>query len=191
MRVLEIGSGRGGGASYLARYRGATEVTGADFSAEAIAFCQSRHRQVRNLTFAFGDAERLPFAEGAFDAIINIESSHCYGHVDRFFREAVRVLRPGGHFLFADVRVAGAMPALAALLDSEPAWTTVETEDITGGVVSALEQDDAKKRQLIAELVPERRRKVLGEFAALTDTPMFARFRDRRLLYHRFVCRKR
>lgn len=66
----------------------------------------------------FGDAEKLPLADASFDAVLNVESSHCYGNVETFFREAARVLRPDGRFLFADFRLQKEMPALEAKLSA-------------------------------------------------------------------------
>ena len=189
-RVLEVGSGRGGGASYLARYHQPRRMIGLDFSARAIALSRRRHA-VGNLEFVEGDAENLPFPDGSFDAVVNVESSHCYGHVEKFFHEAARVLRPGGFFLFADVRAADAIRSLESLLDAETAWERVATEDITGEVVAALAADDARKRRLIAGEFPPRMQRLFGEFAALTGTPMFERFRRRELLYRRFAFRRR
>jgi ubiquinone/menaquinone biosynthesis C-methylase UbiE len=51
-----------------------------------------------------GDAENLPFDDESFDAVINIEASHLYPQLPRFLAEVARVLRPGGHFLYADLR---------------------------------------------------------------------------------------
>jgi fatty-acid O-methyltransferase len=102
-RVLEVGCGRGGGASYLTRALEPTAYVGLDLSAAAIEFCRRRH-QVAGLEFVQGDAEDLPFPDASFDAVINIESSHFYPHFDQFLKEVTRVLRPGGVFLYADVR---------------------------------------------------------------------------------------
>ncbi len=57
-QVLEVGSGRGGGASYIARYHGPAQVTGADFSAQAVAWSRQRHAAVANLMFGLGEALR-------------------------------------------------------------------------------------------------------------------------------------
>ena len=46
----------------------------------------------------------MPFPDESFDAVINVEASHSYPHFDRFLPEMTRVLRPGGHFLYADFR---------------------------------------------------------------------------------------
>src|SRR5204863_875878 len=97
-RVLEVGCGRGGGCSYLARYQQPASVLGIDFSAKAIAFCNRVHA-VPGLTFQQGDAESLPCETGTFDVVLNVESSHCYGSVPAFLGEVFRVLRPGGYFL--------------------------------------------------------------------------------------------
>ena len=102
-RVLEVGCGHGGGASYLMRTLHPASYTGLDLNPAGIAFCQKRHN-LPGLEFVQGDAENLPFPDQSFDAVINIESSHCYPRFPRFLAEVARVLRPGGHLLYADLR---------------------------------------------------------------------------------------
>jgi SAM-dependent methyltransferase len=102
-RVLEVGCGHGGGASYLMRTLHPASYTGLDLNPAGIAFCRKRHN-LPGLEFMKGDAENLPFSDQSFDAVINIESSHCYPRFPRFLAEVARVLRPGGHFLYADLR---------------------------------------------------------------------------------------
>ena len=187
--VLEVGSGRGGGSSYLARYRDAAGVTGVDFSPQAVAFSTRRHRDVPNVRFAVGDAENIPFPDASFDAVVNVESSHWYGNIARFFSEAHRVLRPGGLFLFADLRAAADVPALESALAAPP-WTQLEREDITANVLKALEMDDARKRDLIERLVPVSERTRFSEFAAISGSKVRRAMRDGGLVYLRFVFRK-
>lgn len=189
--VLEVGSGRGGGASFVARYHRPRQLTGVDFSPQAVALCQRRHAAVSNLRFAVGDAENLPFPDAQFDAVINVESSHCYGHVDRFFAEAARVLRPGGFFLYTDFRAAEDVPAWHAALAAQAGWERVDFEDITAGVVAALEADDERKRGLIRQFIPPRFQHLFGEFAGLAGGQMHTGFRARSIQYHRFAFRKK
>ena len=189
--VLEVGSGRGGGASFLARYHRPVRMTGADFSAQAVALCRQRHAAVPRLTFVTGDAEHLPFADAAFDAVVNVESSHCYGHIDRFFAEAARVLRPGGWFLYTDFRAAEDVPAWHAALAAQAGWERVAHEDITSAVADAMQADDERKRRLIAEFIPPRFQHLFGEFAGLVGGQMYEGFRSRKILYHRFAFRKK
>jgi ubiquinone/menaquinone biosynthesis C-methylase UbiE len=102
-QVLEVSCGHGGGASYVVRTLRPASYTGLDLNADAIAFCRKRHR-LPGLNFVHGDAESLPFADESFDAVINVEASHGYPNFPRALAEVARVLRPGGHFLYADLR---------------------------------------------------------------------------------------
>ena len=102
-QVLEVSCGHGGGASYLVRTLRPASYTGLDFNPAGVAFCRERHN-LPGLDFVEGDAENLPFADQSFDAVINIEASHCYPRFPRFLAEIARVLRPGGQFLYADLR---------------------------------------------------------------------------------------
>ena len=101
--VLEVSCGHGGGASYLTRTLRPKSYTGLDLNPAGIRFCRERHR-VAGLEFINGDAENLPFAADTFDAVINVEASHCYPDFPKFLAEVARALRPGGHFLYADFR---------------------------------------------------------------------------------------
>jgi SAM-dependent methyltransferase len=102
-QVLEVSCGHGGGASYLRRTLSPASYTGLDFNQAGVAFCRERHN-LPGLDFVQGDAENLPFDDQSFDAVINVEASHCYPRFPRFLAEVARVLRPGGHFLYCDFR---------------------------------------------------------------------------------------
>src|SRR5262249_14935706 len=117
--VLEISSGHGGGAAYLARSLKPKHYTGLDLNPAAIKFCRQRHRE-NNLEFAQGDSANLPFDANTFDAVVNVEASHCYPAFGRFLGEAARVLRPGGHFLYADFRFREDFNAWEEALTSAP-----------------------------------------------------------------------
>ncbi|MES2709621.1 MAG: class I SAM-dependent methyltransferase [Verrucomicrobiota bacterium] len=188
--VLEVGSGRGGGASFVARYHRPASMTGVDFSPQAVALSNAR-RQVPGLKFLTGDAEKLPFPDQSFDAVINVESSHCYGSMAAFVREAARVLRPGGFFLISDLREASEMPELETLLASQPALEVMENEDITALVEKSLTLDHSRKQALIATLIPAGQRALFEEFAGLAGSKIHRGLSGRTLLYHRFVLRKK
>jgi ubiquinone/menaquinone biosynthesis C-methylase UbiE len=115
-RVLEVGCGHGGGASYLTRTHHPASYTGLDLNPAGIAFCRKRH-PLPDLEFVHGNAEDLPFPDESFDALINVESSYCYPQFRVFLAEVARVLCPGGHFLYTDARPRG----LVADWEAEPA----------------------------------------------------------------------
>jgi ubiquinone/menaquinone biosynthesis C-methylase UbiE len=185
--VLEIGCGRGGGASFIARYLGPTSMTAVDLSPRAVRYCQRRH-QVRNLKFLEGDAENLQLPSASFDAVVNVESSHCYPSFERFLGEVARVLRPGGMFLFADLRARHDVVQTREQLRQR--FAVVEEEAITPNVVRALDLDSDRRRALIRKRTPKLLHKHLQTFASVNGTPVFDAFRSGTLQYVRFVLQK-
>jgi len=118
-RVLEVSCGRGGGASYLVRTQHPASYTGLDLNPNGIAFCQKTHK-LPGLNFLEGNAEELPFDDQSFDAVLNVEASHLYLQFPRFLAEVARVLRPGGDFLYTDVRPQARFAEWEAALAESP-----------------------------------------------------------------------
>jgi SAM-dependent methyltransferase len=183
--LLEVGCGRGGGAAYLAGAFSPRRIIAVDLSSRAIALCRRRFERP-NLTFQVGDAERLPFGDGSFDAVINVESSHCYGSFSTFLSEVRRVLRPGGRFLYADFRPREEVEGWRASLTA--AGFAIEVEhDLRPGVVAALDADDDHKRDLIGRLIDRPLANIFREFAALRGTALYGLLRDGDICYLGFV----
>ncbi len=150
--VLEIGCGRGGGSAWLARNMNASSVTGIDFSAAAIDLCRRFHRD-SNVNFLIGDAENLHFDDESFDVIVNVESSHCYGDIDKFMTEVRRVLRPGGIFCWADMWTTSRVDVLLEKLDGS-GLKRIRSADLTEGVIRSLEVGDPAKEKILREEIP-------------------------------------
>lgn len=186
--VLEVGCGRGGGSSFLARYHETARMTGLDYSRKAIDVCRKQH-QVAGLVFVQGDAEALPFEDDAFDVVVNVESSHCYRSMPTFLREVKRVLRPGGKLLWADLRAAKDAPALHEFV-AQSGLVVLDQEDITACVVEALRQDSQRRVALIAQCVAKPLRHTFQEFAAVEGSEIYCAFRDRTAVYLRYVLQK-
>ena len=135
--VLEVSCGHGGGASYLMRTLRPASYTGLDLNTVGIEFCRKRHN-LPGLHFVQGNAESLPFPDHSFDAVINVEAAINYQDVPRFFAEVERVLRPGGHFLYADIRYADEIAAWEAELLGIP-MRLVSEQVINAQVMRGLE----------------------------------------------------
>jgi SAM-dependent methyltransferase len=137
--VLEVSCGHGGGASYLMRTLQPTSYTGLDLNTVGIAFCRKRH-DLRGLDFVEGNAEGLSFPDQSFDAVLNVEAAINYQSVPRFFAEVERVLRPGGHFLYADIRYADEIAAWETELANIP-MTLISGHVINAEVMRGLERN--------------------------------------------------
>lgn len=186
--VLEVGSGRGGGASYIKRYLKPRTMTGADYSSQAVDLC-NRHYHIEGLTFVTGDAESLPFDDESFDVVINIESAHCYRSMDAFLAQVRRVLRPGGYFLFADF---GPRERLAHLNEqlARAGLKLLKQTDITANVVRALDLDHNRRLDMIARDTPRPLLRLLQQFAGVKGTQIYEQFRSNQMIYQSFVLQK-
>ena len=186
--ILEIGCGRGGGASYVARYFRPRSMVGIDFSIRVVGFCLRRHA-VAVLKFCVGDAEALPIRDASFDAVVNIESSHCYASMPRFLGQVRRVLRPGGHLMFADLRSRRRLPLLIEQIRTS-GMHIVDAEDITRSVVKALDLDSARKREIIRRRAPRVMQSALSWFVGVAGTRTYQALSQGHAVYLRYVLSK-
>jgi SAM-dependent methyltransferase len=138
-KALEVSCGHGGGASYLMRTLHPASYTGLDLNTVGIEFCRKRHN-LPGLDFVQGNATSLPFPDQSFDAVINVEAAINYQNVPRFFAEVERVLRAGGHFLYADIRYADEIAAWEAELAGIP-MRLVSEQVINAEVMRGLERN--------------------------------------------------
>jgi ubiquinone/menaquinone biosynthesis C-methylase UbiE len=146
-QVLEVSCGHGGGSSYLTRTLKPASYTGLDLNPAGIEFCKKRHH-LPGLEFVHGDAQSLPFPDDSFDAVVNVEASHLYPDVPRFLAEVSRVLRPGGHFLYADFRRRSAVAEWKAQLAATP-LRVVSHKVIDSEVLRGNEKNRPRKQELI------------------------------------------
>jgi SAM-dependent methyltransferase len=98
--VLELGCG-GGQCSVALAERGAN-VTGIDLSAEQLDFARDlAAERDTDVEFLQGDVTGLPFADGGFDVAFNAYVFQWIDDLTACFREAHRVLRESGRFVFS------------------------------------------------------------------------------------------
>ncbi|GAA3409355.1 class I SAM-dependent methyltransferase [Paenibacillus hodogayensis] len=102
MEVLDIATGGGHVANALAPL--VCRVVASDLTPEmleaAAAFIRGNGHE--NVDFIPGDAERLPFADAAFDLVTCRIAAHHFPDVSAFVRESFRVVKPGGKLLLID-----------------------------------------------------------------------------------------
>lgn len=132
-RLLDVGCGRGGNVWLLQRSFELAQAVGVDLTLGSVTFA-ARTLATGRAGFVASDAQRLPFADGAFDVVTNVESSCCYPDMERFYREVARVLRPGGSFLYTDLFPRDLLPACRGALVTL-GFEVVSEQDITANVV--------------------------------------------------------
>jgi SAM-dependent methyltransferase len=187
-QILEVGSGRGGGANHIAQSLHPASYTGMDLAQHAVDLANKLHSNA-NLKFIQGSAESIPLPENSIDVVINVESCHAYGCVKTFLSEAKRVLTPGGYLLLVDFRSSENMPIFLNQI-RESGMTLVEQEDISDNVIRSIEAEDETKKARIRTLVPARWQKLFNEFAGVAGSRFHTTLKDRSRLYYRFVLQK-
>jgi SAM-dependent methyltransferase len=182
--VLEVSCGHGGGASYVARTFRPRRYTALDLNPAGIRFCRQRHR-VDGLTFVPGDAERLPFEPGTFDAVVNVEASHCYPDLARFLAEAARVLRPGGHLLYADFRFSDGVAGWEQALAQAPLQIQ-RSRTINAEVLRGIELNSRRYLDLIARRLPRWLHALGRDFAGVSGSRIHRAMRSGELSYRSY-----
>jgi demethylmenaquinone methyltransferase/2-methoxy-6-polyprenyl-1,4-benzoquinol methylase len=116
-RVLDVATGTGMVAAELVR-RGAGRVVALDQSEDMLAGAQARAARspalAGRVTFLCGEAERLPFPDGEFDALT---FTYLLRYVDdraATMRELARVVRPAGRIGMLEFGVPQSAPLRAA-----------------------------------------------------------------------------
>ena len=186
--VLEVSCGHGGGASYLTRTLQPKNYTALDLNPAGIIFCRQRHR-IDGLNFAQGDAENLPFAPGTFDAVINVEASHCYPSFPRFLAEVARVLRPGGHFLYADFRFRERFDEWEKAIAAAP-LKILRTQTINAEVLRGMDRNSRRSQDLIARHLPGFLHSLGADFAGVQGSRIYQALNSGELSYRSYCFEK-
>ncbi|MGE8161820.1 methyltransferase domain-containing protein [Paraburkholderia sp. NPDC080076] len=112
MAVLDVGSGVGGPARFLAATYGC-RVTGIDLSepfVDAARYLTRRTGQSEQVSFRAASALDLPFDGSRFDAVLLQHVAMNIAERARLYREIRRVLKPSGRFATFDVVANGSEP---------------------------------------------------------------------------------
>ncbi|CDX33618.1 Methyltransferase type 11 [Mesorhizobium sp. SOD10] len=139
MSVLDVGSGVGGPARFLAETYGC-EVVGVDLSGsfvEAARYLTARTGQDGQVSFETGSALALPFEDGRFDAALLQHVAMNIADRPLLYREIRRVLKPGGKFATFDVVLNGGDPLYPVPWAKTPGESFLLTAEATCEAIEA------------------------------------------------------
>jgi SAM-dependent methyltransferase len=185
-RILDVGCGRGGTVSVIHRFFAPDRVTGIDLSSKAIAFCHANHKYAR-VSFLEADAERLPFQAEAFEIVTNLESSHSYPDIARFYSDVFRVLTHGGYFLYADLLETHRWTKSRGILGAL-GFTVERDRDITTNVLLSC---DEIARSRTGAFGHEEAPVQVAEFLAVPGSEVYEDMRKRSCTYRILKLKKR
>jgi ubiquinone/menaquinone biosynthesis C-methylase UbiE len=186
--VLEVGCGGGAGSLYLTRHFNPRSFTGVDLATHAIRCCSLGH-SYPNLRYLVADAEKLPFSDGSFDVVINVESSHGYASMTEFVNNVYRVLIPGGYFLFADFRGIHEFVPLDHHLRAS-GLHVIAKKFISSNVLEALKYQEEQKQIFLLGIEQPEIRAALREFIGGRGSFIYEGLKSGKMTYLSYVLQK-
>lgn len=97
-RLLDVGCGFGGTIAHINERHGDMQLVGLNVDTRQLNRAKEQviARPSNRIEFVGGDACKLPFADRSFDVVLAIECIHHFPSREAFFKDAHRVLKPGG-----------------------------------------------------------------------------------------------
>jgi len=151
--VLELRSGGGGGLAYLESYLNPAQCIGVDEAADGIQYSREHYGQNPKMKFYAADkldeVSNLDELRGErIDIALSVQSSKNVIDFPKFIQSVSSVLKPGGVFVFSDLRPSEDWTQVEAALEGS-SMRILKKEDISKNVANALKIDEHDKWNII------------------------------------------
>jgi ubiquinone/menaquinone biosynthesis C-methylase UbiE len=146
-KLLDVPVGTGLFTSRKYRSMKNAAITALDFSEDMLTQARQRFSGLENVVCVQGDVGKLPYEDGAFDAVLSMNGFHAFPDKDAAFSETARVLKAGGLFL-ATFYIRGERGITDFMVNAvlakrgwftPPFWTKAELEEILHTYYRAVE----------------------------------------------------
>jgi arsenite methyltransferase len=165
--VIDLGSGAGFDCFLAAQQVGATgHVIGIDMTHEMLKKARENAAKIGagNVEFRLGELEYLPVADNTADALLSNCVINLVPDKEQVFREAFRVLKPGGRMAISDVVNSAPLPAelqadsalLCGCISGAAPVDRIEAWLVQAGFVDVHVTPQPESRELIATWAPGR-----------------------------------
>ena len=163
--VLDLGAGGGFDCFIAAKQVGPTgHVIGVDMTAEMVSRARANAAKVNamNVEFRLGEIEHLPVADASVDAIVSNCVVNLSPEKPTVFREAFRVLKPGGRIALSDIVAIGPIPealraqaaALAGCITGAAPIEQVRAMLVEAGFVNVRVEPVPQSAQIVGSWLP-------------------------------------
>ncbi len=148
-RILDVACGPVASTRRLLRYYAPDQISGINISEKQLAAARER---AAGCSFLLMDAAQLGFADDQFDAVMCVEAAFHFNTRERFLREVLRVLKPGGSLVLTDMLFRGFLKPIGDFGQVPPANFVQNIADygtrLEAAGFESVEVEDATERCL-------------------------------------------
>ncbi|NEX23001.1 malonyl-ACP O-methyltransferase BioC [Thiorhodococcus mannitoliphagus] len=153
-RILDVGTGTGYAIDGLTRRYPKSRVIALDFAHGMLGQARRRGSWMRRPWCICGDAEQLPLGDASVDLIVSNATFQWCNDLERTFGECLRVLRPGGLFMFTTF-------GPDTLRELREAWSQVDADTHVSPFLDMHDIGDTLTRVRFADTVMDAERLTL------------------------------